>query len=86
MIWFFHVIIYANIIIIHWYVVPLVTCRFRNRIFVYLTDKTPQLTKGPSIKYVTLCLANFYPLPCHICHTPRDPPESTSHISDPPNF
>src|SRR6218665_1025125 len=37
--------------------------------------------KGPSIKYVTLFLANFNPpFPCH---TSRDPPESTSHNSDP---
>src|SRR6218665_2440604 len=43
---------------------------------------------GPSIKYVTLFLANFDPLPpVTLCHTSRDlPPESTSHISDPPNF
>src|SRR6218665_3955037 len=43
---------------------------------------------GPSIKYVTLSLANFYPLPpVTLRHTSRDPsPESTSHISDPPIF
>src|SRR6218665_1535528 len=41
------------------------------------------LSKGPSIKYVTLFLANFDP-PCHtLSHIPG-PPESTSHISDPP--
>src|SRR6218665_1718805 len=41
--------------------------------------------RGPSIKYVTLFLANFDPpLPVTLCHTSRDPPESTSHISDPP--
>src|SRR6218665_1739725 len=41
---------------------------------------------GPSIKYVTLFLANFYPIPCHtLSHIPR-PPKSTSHISDPPIF
>src|SRR6218665_421379 len=40
--------------------------------------------KGPSIKYVTLFLANFYPLTSvTLCHTSRDPPESTSCISDP---
>src|SRR6218665_102491 len=43
---------------------------------------------GPSIKHVTLFLANFYrPLPpVTLRHTSRDPPESTSHISDPPIF
>src|SRR6218665_3823989 len=43
---------------------------------------------GPSIKYVTLFLANFDPLPlsCHtLSHIPG-PPESMSHISDPPIF
>src|SRR6218665_2055175 len=41
---------------------------------------------GPSIKYVTLFLANFAPPPlCHtLSHIPGQPPESTSHISDPP--
>ena len=40
---------------------------------------------GPSIKYVTLFLANFYPPPpVTLRHTSRDPPESTSHISDLP--
>src|SRR6218665_3177594 len=40
---------------------------------------------GPSIKYVTLFLANFDPpSPCHtLSHIPG-PPQSTSHISDPP--
>src|SRR6218665_2618402 len=39
---------------------------------------------GPSIKYVTLFLVNFNPLPSvTLCHTSRDP-QSTSHISDPP--
>src|SRR6218665_1024444 len=38
---------------------------------------------GPSIKYVTLFLANFDP-PVTLCHTSRDPPASTSHISDHP--
>src|SRR6218665_2485448 len=43
------------------------------------------LTLGPSIKYVKLFLANFDPPPlCHtLSHIPG-PPESTSHISDPP--
>src|SRR6218665_1732483 len=43
---------------------------------------------GPSIKYVTLFLANFDPPPpVTLCHTSWDPPESTSHISDPlPRF
>src|SRR6218665_942218 len=43
---------------------------------------------GPSIKYVTLFLTNFdSPLPpVALCHTSRDPLESTSHISDPPIF
>src|SRR6218665_1776276 len=43
------------------------------------------ISKGPSIKYVTLFLANFDP-PCHtLSHIPG-PPESTSHISDPPKL
>src|SRR6218665_2250652 len=43
--------------------------------------------QGPSIKYVTLFLANFDPHPhVTLCHTSRDPPKSTSHISDPPHF
>ena len=39
--------------------------------------------KGPFIKYVTLFLTNFYPLPLShfVTH-----PESTSHISDSPFF
>src|SRR6218665_3573554 len=41
----------------------------------------------PFIKYVTLFLANFYPpSPVTIRHTSRDPPESMSHISNPPIF
>src|SRR6218665_4001945 len=41
-------------------------------------------SKGPSIKYVTLFLANFdHPSPCHtLSHIPG-PPQSTSHISNP---
>jgi len=38
---------------------------------------------GPSIKHVTLFLANFDPLPCHTLSRIPEPP-STSHISDPP--
>src|SRR6218665_4013912 len=42
---------------------------------------------GPSIKYVTLFLANFYPpSPVTLCHTSRDHTESTSYILDPPIF
>src|SRR6218665_120365 len=47
-------------------------------------------SKGPSIKYVTLFWANFYPLPppppplSPFVPLPGPPPESTSHISDPP--
>src|SRR6218665_860524 len=43
---------------------------------------------GRSIKYVTLFLANFNPLPCHtlshISGLPKSRP--TSHISEPPIF
>ena len=46
-----------------------------------------EIERGPSIKYVTLFLANFYPLPLsHFVTNPGTPPESTSHISDPPIF
>src|SRR6218665_563797 len=39
---------------------------------------------GPSIKYVTLLLANFDPSPpVTLCHTSRNP-QSPSHITDPP--
>src|SRR6218665_2908537 len=38
--------------------------------------------KGPSIKYVTLFLANFDPLSHFVTHLGT--PKSTSHISDPP--
>src|SRR6218665_3402384 len=43
--------------------------------------------KEPSIKYVTLFLANFFsPSLCHtLSHIPG-PPQSTSHISGPPIF
>src|SRR6218665_2529696 len=46
------------------------------------------MPKGPSIKYVTLFLANFYPLPLsHFVTHSGTPPKSTSHISDPfPQF
>src|SRR6218665_750687 len=52
-------------------------------------DRRPQppgLTHmGPSIKYITLFLANFdLPSPCHTLPHIPGPPESTSHISDPP--
>src|SRR6218665_2958717 len=39
---------------------------------------------GPSIKYVTLFLANFYPLPLSHFVTHSGTPKSTSHISNPP--
>src|SRR6218665_1253465 len=45
------------------------------------------LTKGPSIKYVTLFLANFYPLPpVTLRHTSRDPPKvrHTTRTRPPP--
>src|SRR6218665_4180072 len=42
---------------------------------------------GPSIKYVTLFLANFDPPPpVTLCHISGEPPQSTSHISEPPIF
>src|SRR6218665_171459 len=42
---------------------------------------------GPSIKYITLFWANFYPLPLsHFVTHPGTSPKSTSHISDPPIF
>src|SRR6218665_2760140 len=45
------------------------------------------LALGPSIKYVTLFLANFDPPPpVTLCHTSRNPQKSASHISDPPPF
>src|SRR6218665_311441 len=45
-------------------------------------------TNVPSIKYVTLFLANFYSplLPVTLRRTFPGPPESTSHISDPSIF
>src|SRR6218665_3615758 len=46
-----------------------------------------ELDLGPSIKYVTLFLANFDPLPLsHYVAHPGIPPNNTSHISDPPIF
>src|SRR6218665_1112425 len=43
-----------------------------------------ELLLGPSIKYVTLFLANFDPLPLsHYVAHPGIPPNNTSHISDP---
>ena len=42
---------------------------------------------GPSIKYVTLFLANLSPSPCHtLSHIPGPTPQSTSHISDLPRY
>jgi len=43
---------------------------------------------GPSIKYVTLFFANFYPSPpVTLCHTSRDPPKvGLRHTSRPPIF
>src|SRR6218665_1703139 len=47
------------------------------------------IVKGPSIKYVTLFLANFYPLPppVTLCHTSRDPrpPKYVTQLR-PPHF
>src|SRR6218665_3979440 len=42
--------------------------------------------KEPSIKYVTLFLANYNPLPLSHFGTHTGTPQSTSHISDPPIF
>src|SRR6218665_2053433 len=43
-------------------------------------------TKGPSIKYVTLFLANFDPSPpVALCYTSRDPPK-VRHTSRTPQF
>src|SRR6218665_4231109 len=42
--------------------------------------------KGPSIKYVTLVFPIFTPSLCHTSSHIPEPPESTSHISDPPIF
>src|SRR6218665_1068690 len=44
------------------------------------------IVQGPSIKYVTLFLANFYPLPLSHFVTHPGTPKSTSYISDPPGF
>src|SRR6218665_321208 len=42
---------------------------------------------GPSIKYVTLFLANFYPPPpVTLCHTSRDPPAKYVTNLGPPRF
>src|SRR6218665_644554 len=47
----------------------------------------PKNPKGPSIKYVTLFLANFHPLPLvTLCHTSRDPPQYVTHLGPPPRF
>src|SRR6218665_2530149 len=44
------------------------------------------MAQGPSIKYITLFLANFDPLPLSHFVTHPGTPQSTSHISDPPIF
>src|SRR6218665_1131084 len=51
-----------------------------------LTDHIKMLTcRGPSIKYVTLFWANFYPFsPVTLCHTSRDP--KVRHTSRTPPF
>src|SRR6218665_1225392 len=43
---------------------------------------------GPSIKYVTLFLANFDPpLPCHtLSHIPGPPRKYVTHLGFPPRF
>src|SRR6218665_1916075 len=42
---------------------------------------------GPSIKYVTLFLANFYPPPpVTLCHTFRDPQNNVTHLEPPRSF
>src|SRR6218665_1816230 len=39
---------------------------------------------GPSIKYVTLFLANFDPLPCHtLSHIPGPPKKYVTHLGPP---
>src|SRR6218665_1072699 len=44
-------------------------------------------TRGPSIKYVTLFLANFDPPPfVTLCHTSRDPPKVRHTSRTPPMF
>jgi len=45
--------------------------------------RTPGL--GPSIKYVTLCVANFDPLPSHIRSHNREPRKYVTHLG-PPDF
>src|SRR6218665_1898550 len=61
-------------------------CNQRQNVYSKNTCRSKRGFKGPSIKYVTLFLANFDPLPCHILSHIPGPPESTSHISDPPIF
>src|SRR6218665_890767 len=41
---------------------------------------------GPSIKYVTLFLANFYSPPVTLCHTYRDPTQKYVTHLGPPRF
>src|SRR6218665_3782035 len=56
---------------------------------IYFLEMFPvcDICMGPSIRYVTLFMANFYPpIPCHTSSHIPGPPESTSHISDPPIF
>src|SRR6218665_771285 len=49
--------------------------------------KAWQSVKGPSIKYVTLFLANIDSLPLSHFLTHSGPPKkNTPHISDPPDF
>src|SRR6218665_3235553 len=44
-------------------------------------------SNGPSIKYVTLFLANFAPPPpVTLCHTSRDPPKVRHTSRTPPRF
>src|SRR6218665_2661186 len=40
-------------------------------------------TLGPSIKYVTLFLANFDPSPVTLCHTSRDSTKYVTHLGSP---
>src|SRR6218665_1327312 len=50
-----------------------------------LSDPDHNTRMGPSIKYVTLFLANFDPLtPDTLCHTFRDPPKYVTHLGPPP--
>src|SRR6218665_146430 len=56
----------------------------QNLLFILVLCLDPN--KGPSIKYVTLFLVNFDPLPpVTLCHTSRDPPK-VRHTSGTPTF